>query len=71
MFLLLENPSTNSVLNIRNLNTWHVHLKDNVTPNMYTINFHYLRHIHDTIKALGPLRGYSTRSAERAIGKII
>ncbi|KAG2211734.1 hypothetical protein INT45_005428 [Circinella minor] len=51
-----------------NLHAWHIHLKDNVTPNMYTVNFHYLRHIHDTIKALGPLRGYSTRSAERAIG---
>ncbi|KAG2219471.1 hypothetical protein INT45_008119 [Circinella minor] len=51
-----------------NLNAWHMHLKNEVTPNMYTVNFHYLRHIHGTIKALGPLRGYSMRSAERAVG---
>ncbi|KAI9488089.1 hypothetical protein BDB00DRAFT_849943 [Zychaea mexicana] len=51
-----------------NLDTWHMHLKTKVTHNMYTVNFHLLRHIPATIEALGPLRGYSTRSAERAIG---
>ena len=44
-------------------------MKNEVDNNMYTINFHLLRHIHGTVKALGPLRAYSTRSAERSIGK--
>ncbi|KAG2209614.1 hypothetical protein INT45_013814, partial [Circinella minor] len=39
-----------------------------IDNNMYTINFHLLRHIHGIVKALGPLRAYSTRSAERSIG---
>ncbi|KAG2219254.1 hypothetical protein INT45_009862 [Circinella minor] len=50
------------------LHTWHLHMKNNVSTNMYNVNFHYLRHIHDTCLKRGPLRSYSTRSAERAIG---
>ncbi|KAG2219299.1 hypothetical protein INT45_011314 [Circinella minor] len=36
--------------------------------NLYTVNFHLLRHFPDIIEKLCPLRGYSTRSVERAIG---
>ncbi|KAG2216539.1 hypothetical protein INT45_004230 [Circinella minor] len=51
-----------------NLHVWHLHMMNNVDKNMYTVNFHYLRHIHTICSKLGPLRAYSTRSAERAIG---
>ncbi|KAG2216291.1 hypothetical protein INT45_008864 [Circinella minor] len=43
-------------------------MKDRVSTNMYNVNFHYLRHIHDICLKLGLLQSYSTRSAERAIG---
>ncbi|KAG2225344.1 hypothetical protein INT45_005588 [Circinella minor] len=52
----------------KNLHTWHLHMKNKMDHNLYTVNFHLLRHFHDIIEKLGPLRGYSTRSAERAIG---
>lgn len=46
-------------------------MKTNISSNLYTVNFHYLRHVHEIIQKLGPLRGYSTRSAERAIGTLL
>ncbi|KAG2216785.1 hypothetical protein INT45_009672 [Circinella minor] len=51
-----------------NLHAWHLHMMNNVNKNMYTVNFHYLRHIYTICSKLGPLRVYSTQSAERAIG---
>ncbi|KAG2223176.1 hypothetical protein INT45_011522 [Circinella minor] len=53
-----------------NLHTWHLHMKDKVSTNMYNVNFQYLRHIHDICLKLDPLRSYSIRSAERAIGTL-
>ncbi|KAG2216487.1 hypothetical protein INT45_001813 [Circinella minor] len=55
----------------KHLQIWHMHMKNKISSNLYTVNFHYLRHIHDIIQKLSPLRGYSTRSAERAIGMLL
>ncbi|KAG2216592.1 hypothetical protein INT45_001980 [Circinella minor] len=41
-----------------NLHVWHLHMMNNVDKNMYTVNFHYLRHIHTICSKLGPLRAY-------------
>ncbi|KAG2214625.1 hypothetical protein INT45_003977 [Circinella minor] len=58
-----------NLVNIKkHLQNWHLHMKNEVDNNMYTINFHLLRHIHGIVKALSPLRAYSTRSAEHSIG---
>ncbi|ORZ02744.1 hypothetical protein BCR43DRAFT_500737 [Syncephalastrum racemosum] len=35
----------------------------------FTVNHHYLHHIPDIIRMLGPLRMYSARSMERTIGE--
>ncbi|KAG2213007.1 hypothetical protein INT45_000059 [Circinella minor] len=51
----------------KHLNLWHLHMKNNMDHNLYMVNFHLLRHFTEIIKKLGPLRGYSTRSAERTI----
>ncbi|KAG2215835.1 hypothetical protein INT45_002904 [Circinella minor] len=59
---LLWEIDDDDIANIEeNLHVWHLHMMNNV-------NFHYLRHIHTICSKLGPLRAYSTRSAERAIG---
>ncbi|KAG2216728.1 hypothetical protein INT45_013839 [Circinella minor] len=52
----------------KHFQNWHLHVKNEVDNNMYTINFHLLQHIYSTVKALGPLRAYSIRSAKRSIG---
>ncbi|KAI9243130.1 hypothetical protein BDA99DRAFT_544617 [Phascolomyces articulosus] len=44
-----------------------MHMKNNVDQNLYNVNFHYLQHIHEMCSKLGPLRGFSTCSAEWAI----
>ncbi|KAG2216517.1 hypothetical protein INT45_002651 [Circinella minor] len=54
----------------KHLHAWHLHMKNKIDHNLYTVNFHLLRHFHDIIEKLGPLRGYSTRLAERAIGEL-
>ncbi|KAG2215452.1 hypothetical protein INT45_011870 [Circinella minor] len=66
---LLWETDDDDIANIEeNLHVWHLHMMNNVDENMYTVNFHYLRHIHTICSKLGPLRVYSTQSAERAIG---
>ncbi|KAG2209615.1 hypothetical protein INT45_009870, partial [Circinella minor] len=54
----------------KHLNLWHLYMKNNMDHNLYTVNFHLLRHFAEIIEKLGPLRGYSTQSAERTIGFI-
>ncbi|KAG2215491.1 hypothetical protein INT45_012086 [Circinella minor] len=47
---------------------WHQYVHDAVPVNMYSSNMHYLQHIPEIVKLLGPLRCISARSMERAIG---
>ena len=48
---------------------WHQHMHDVVPTNMYSSNMHYLQHIPEMVRLLRPLRSFSARSMERAIGK--
>ncbi|KAG2227679.1 hypothetical protein INT45_004721 [Circinella minor] len=56
------------LLCLLHLRAWRLHIKNHMDHNLYTVNFHLLRHFPDIIEKLGPSRGYSTRLAERAIG---
>ncbi|KAG2203717.1 hypothetical protein INT45_011297, partial [Circinella minor] len=47
---------------------WHQHMHDVVPTNMYSSNMHYLQHIPEMVRLLGPLHSFSARSMERAIG---
>ena len=54
---------------------WHKWLLDHVqagsmSPTVWTINQHYLSHLHVTIERLGPLPYFATFAMERAIGQI-
>jgi hypothetical protein len=53
---------------------WHQFLRrevnnDRLSVAVFTANQHYLRHISLVVRALGPLRAYSARPLERAIGQ--
>lgn len=60
--------------NCRHFNTWHSYLfqqvnqKKKLSRSVFRPVQHYLIHIPFIIRQLGPLRAYSTRSMERAIG---
>ncbi|KAI9247166.1 hypothetical protein BDA99DRAFT_565248 [Phascolomyces articulosus] len=47
---------------------WNQYMYNHVPMNMYSSNMHYLRYIPEMVKLLGPLRGFSARSMEWAIG---
>ncbi|KAG2216518.1 hypothetical protein INT45_002652 [Circinella minor] len=47
---------------------WHQYMHDAVPVNMYSSNIHYLQHIPEIVKLLGPLRCISARSIEGVIG---
>ena len=66
----MKSPTNQWYIYHSNFHIWHMHMRENVSPNMYVLNFYLLRHIHETVEALGPLRAYSIRSAERAIGML-
>ncbi|KAI7851160.1 hypothetical protein BDC45DRAFT_227298 [Circinella umbellata] len=47
---------------------WHSFASSELFPkNLYTVSFHYIRHVADSIKQIGPLRVYSA-SMERMVG---
>lgn len=52
------------------INNWQQYLIDNFKTNVFTINMHYLYHVCDAIRHLGPLRLVSARPMERMIGKM-
>ncbi|KAG2215776.1 hypothetical protein INT45_012494 [Circinella minor] len=47
---------------------WHQYMHDVIPINMYSSNMHYLQHIPEMVRLLGPLRCFSARSMEHAIG---
>ncbi|KAI9248801.1 hypothetical protein BDA99DRAFT_542376 [Phascolomyces articulosus] len=50
------------------LDQWHILAMEKLEYNFYTSVMHYLRHIPQALKYLGPTRAYSTRPPERIIG---
>ncbi|KAI7858186.1 hypothetical protein BDC45DRAFT_414060, partial [Circinella umbellata] len=50
------------------LDQWHIFAMEKLEHNLYTSVMHYLRHIPQALKYLGPTRAYSTRPSERIIG---
>lgn len=52
----------------RHIQQWHEYARKNLPTNVYMVNLHYLRHVPDALRKLGPLRGYGTRGMERAVG---
>ncbi|KAG2216335.1 hypothetical protein INT45_005494, partial [Circinella minor] len=49
------------------LDKWHIFAMEKLEHNLYTSVMHYLRHIPQALKYLGPTRAYSTRPSERII----
>jgi len=63
-----------SFVSFRCVQQWHQFLRREVNTGKlsvagFTANQHYLRHMSLVVRALGPLRAYSARPLERAIGQ--
>ncbi|KAG2211979.1 hypothetical protein INT45_014171 [Circinella minor] len=63
-----EITSTDIVVIEECIEVWHMFALNNMNHNLYTVNFHYLRHIPEALQQLGPMRAYGVRSMERAVG---